>query len=169
MTKIDPKKTQNRNDFQSENQEGLTGIGPQTLGASPPWRRPRSLGEGGQATRDRPPGTHARGKRSKEVYHYTIIQSIQYTLYSIQCTWVQYTVCQGWSIQYIGYKGIRVYSIQGTKGSGERVYNVEDLARWAQALRIGNPCTKLANMSFSSVSHKDFHQNAWIENFHPGF
>ena len=102
----------------------------------PPGRRPRSPGEGGQATRDRPPGTHARGKRSKEVYNYTSIQSIQYTLYSIQCTWVQYTLCKGYSIQYTGYKGIRVYSIQGTKGSGKRVYNVEDLARWAQALRI---------------------------------
>ena len=77
-----------------------------------------------------------RGKKSKEVYNYTSIQSIQYTLYSIQCTWVQYTVCKGYSIQYTGYKGIRVYSIQGTKGSGKRVYNVEDLARWAQALRI---------------------------------
>ena len=98
---------------------GSPGIGPQTLG-SPPWRRPRSPGEGGQATRDRPPGTHARGKRSKEVYNYTSIQSIQYTLYSIQCTWVQYTVCTGYSIQYTGYKGIRVYSIQGTKGSGKR-------------------------------------------------
>ena len=89
-------------------------------GAPPPWRRPRSPGEGGQATRERPPGTHARGKRSKEVYNYTSIQSIQYTLYSIQCTWVQYTVCKGYSIQYTGYKGIRVYSIQGTKGSGKR-------------------------------------------------
>ena len=63
-----------------------------------------------------------RGKKSKEVYNYTSIQSIQHTLYSIQRTWVQYTVCKGYSIQYTGYKGIRVYSTQGTKGSGKRVY-----------------------------------------------
>ena len=102
--------------FDAKNQEGWARIGPQTLGRPPPWRRPRSPGEGGQATRDRPPGTHVRGKKSKEVYNYTSIQGIQYTLYSIQCTWVQYTV---YRVQ--GYKGIRIYSIQGTKGSGKRV------------------------------------------------
>ena len=124
----------------------------------PPWRRPRSPGEGGQATRDRPPGTHVRSKKSKEVYNYTSIQSIQYTLYSIQCTWVQYTVCKGYSIQYTGYKGIRVHSIQGTKGSGKRVYNVEDLARWAQALRIEQCyfCTSF-NQSLWLVEHVHFY------------
>ena len=87
----------------------------------PPREAPQGLWEGAHTARDRPPGTHVRGKKSKEVYNYTSIQSIQYTLYSIQCTWVQYTVCKGYSIQYTGYKGIRVYSIQGTKGSGKRV------------------------------------------------
>ena len=79
----------------------------------PPWRRPRSPGEGGQATRDRPPGTHVRGKKSKEVYKYT-----KYTVHIIQ-----YTVYMGtvYSVQYTGYKGIRVRCIQGTKGSGKRV------------------------------------------------
>ena len=47
--------------------------------------------------------------------------SIQYT--GTQGICIQYTgiQCKGYSIQYTGYKGIRVYGIQGTKGSGKRV------------------------------------------------
>ena len=70
---------------------------------------------------------------------YTIIQvykvySIHYTVYSVHGYSIQCVKGTVYRVQ--GYKGIRVYSIQGTKGSGKRVYNVEDLARWAQALRI---------------------------------
>ena len=69
------------------------------LGAgTPPREAPQGLWEGAHTARERPPGTHTRGKKSKEVYNYISIQvySIHYTVYS---TWVQYTVYKGYSIQ----------------------------------------------------------------------
>ena len=69
------------------------------FGPGPPSREaPQEPWEGAQAARERPPGTYARAKRSKEVYNYTSIQytgylSTQYT--GIQGTCIQYTVIQG--------------------------------------------------------------------------
>ena len=107
--KIDPKTTQNRYQnrlkFRCENQEGLTRIGPQTLGASPPpGGAPGALGRGAKRQGTGPQAPMCAVKNQK---NYTIIQvykvySIHYTVYSVH----------GYSIQCV--KGT-VYSIQGTR------------------------------------------------------
>ena len=58
---------------------------------NPPREAPQGLWREAHTARQRPPGTHAIGQRSKEVYNYTITQSIQYTGYSIQGTGYKYT------------------------------------------------------------------------------
>ena len=64
-----------------------------SCGRDPPGRRPKGSGEGAHTARERPPGTYAGGKRSKEVYNYTkyTVYRVQYTGYRVQVYWGQYT------------------------------------------------------------------------------